>query len=293
MKTTALVCAAMALLAALALPVGMTAQAAHGRPHQYHHYQLIDVGTFGGPNSSYTLPSPETRLLSNSAMAVGGADTSTPDAASCWNFDCYLSYGFKWQDGVTHKLDALPGFNSSFTYWVNDNGLVAGGSENGIDPLTGNTALEAILWGKDGALTDLGTLGGNASAANTVNNRGQVAGEALNTIPDPYTSDSLTFYLGGATQVHAFRWSKSQGMLDLGTLGGTDSAAFFINERGQIAGWSFTNSTPNPVLDGCSYWQQNIPTQDPFFWEDGKMIDLGTLGGTCGRAESLNSKENL
>ena len=282
---------AVALFTMLALPLHLAAQDAAKlpHPHHYHHYQLIDVGTFGGPNSSYTLPSPETRLLSNSGMAVGGADTPTSDPASCWNFDCYLSYGFKWQDGVAHKLDALPGFNSSFTYWVNDNGLVAGGSENGIDPLTGNTAYEAILWGKDGALTDLGTLGGNASSANAVNNRGQVAGQALNTILDSYTSNYLTFFLAGATQVHAFRWSKSQGMLDLGTLGGTDSAAFLINERGQIAGWSFTNSTPNPVQDACSFWSQNIPTQDPFFWESGKMIDLGTLGGTCGRAESLNN----
>jgi probable HAF family extracellular repeat protein len=82
--------------------------------------------------------------------------------------------------------------------------------------------------------------------------------------------------------VHAFRWTKSQGMLDLGTLGGTDSAAFLINERGQIAGLSFTNTTVNSTT--------GLPTLDPFIWENGTMLDLGTLGGTFGRTFSLNNR---
>jgi probable HAF family extracellular repeat protein len=282
---------AMTLLA-VAGPVSLAAQdKAKQDHHQYHHYQLIDMGTFGGPNSSFLLP-PAVRLLNNSGAEVGSADTSTPDPLCVqFNFDCYVSSAFRWQDGVVSNLGALPGSNSSLPAWVNDNGLVAGQSENGIDPLTGGYAVEAILWGKDGGLSDLGTLGGNQSYANAVNNRGQVAGAALNTIPDPYTSNVSNFYLTGATQVHAFRWTESQGMQDLGTLGsGADSAALLINKRGQIAGWSFTNTTPNPLLDDCSLFNQNLPTEDPFLWDDGKMIDLGTLGGTCGRAYSLNNR---
>jgi probable HAF family extracellular repeat protein len=71
-------------------------------------------------------------------------------------------------------------------------------------------------------------------------------------------------------------------MQDLGTLGGTDSAAFSINERGQIAGMSFTNTTVNPAT--------GVPTLDPFLWENGKMLDLGTLGGTFGVAFALNNR---
>jgi probable HAF family extracellular repeat protein len=273
----------------VAIPVSLSAQDL-AKPDQpgHHHYQLIDIGTFGGPNSSFGLPAPEVRLLNNSGVAVGGADTPTPDPLCIFfNFDCYVSSAFKWQNGDASNLGALPGSNSSLALWVNDNGVVAGISGNGIDPLTGSPALEAVLWGKDNSMIDLGTFGGNDSIANAVNNRGQVAGVALNTIPDPYTG---SFFLPGATQAHAFRWTTSQGMLDLGTLGGTDSAAFLINERGQTAGWSFTNSTPNPVPDVCSAFQQNLPTMDPFLWDDGKMIDLGTLGGTCGRALSLNNR---
>ena len=275
---------ALTLFAALTVIAPLAAQdnAKHNQPHQYHHYQLIDIGTFGGPNSSFVGNPPEVRLLNNSGAAVGGADTPTSDP-SCigFNFDCYLSYGFKWQDGVAHELGALPGSNSSFAVWVSDGGQVAGLSQNGIDPLTGGPAFEAILWGQADSLTDLGTLGGNQSIANAVSNRGQVAGVALNTIPDAFTSTGL-FFVAGATQAHAFRWTKSHGMLDLGTLGGTDSAAFLINERGQIAGWSFTNTTVNPTT--------GLPTLDPFFWENGTMLDLGTLGGTIGQPNGLNNR---
>jgi probable HAF family extracellular repeat protein len=268
-------------LFAVAVPASLVAQdkAKEHHTHRYHHYQLVDVGTFGGPNSSYLqpLPGPGGRLLNNSGTAVGSGDTATPDPYCIFfNFDCYVAYGFKWHDGIANELGALPGFNglnSATGSWVSDSGLTVGISENGLDPLTGGPAVEAVLWGTDNSLTDLGTLGGNESSANAVNSRGQVAGGALNTIPDPYTGN---FYVGGATQVHAFRWTKSRGMQDLGTLGGTDSAAFSINERGQIAGMSFTNTTVNPAT--------GVPTLDPFLWENGKMMDLGTLGGTFGVA---------
>jgi len=283
-------------LFALAMPVSLAAQnkTKSDHHHQYHHYQLVDVGTFGGPNSSYLQGFPTGRLLNSSGTAVGSADTPTPDPyCASFNFDCYVGPGFKWQNGVTSALSALPGFNglnSATGLWVSDSGLTVGVSENGIDPLTGAFAIEAVLWGTDNSLTDLGTLGGNQSSANAVNSRGQVAGGALNTIPDPYTNFFLPVGVTGETQVHAFRWTKSRGMEDMGTLGGTDSAAFAINDRGQIAGWSFTNTTPNPVVTTCGGSTVNVPTEDPFLWENGKMIDLGTLGGTCGQAWALNNR---
>ena len=70
----------LTLFAALALPLHLAAQntAKPSHHHKYHHYQIVDPGTFGGPNSSYLQGFPEGRLLNNSGTAVGSADTPLP-----------------------------------------------------------------------------------------------------------------------------------------------------------------------------------------------------------------------
>jgi probable HAF family extracellular repeat protein len=154
---------------------------------------------------------------------------------------------------------------------------VAGFSTNAeIDPLTGYREIHATRW-QYGEVLDLGTLGGNESYANFINDRGQITGAALNAIPDAFTNELFI----GATQVHAFLWEHGS-MQDLGTLGGPDSIAYYINERGEIAGQSFTNDIANETT--------GIPTLDPFLWHHGTMLDLGTLGGTWGNPEALNNR---
>src|SRR5262249_25731679 len=90
------------------------------------------------------------------------------------------------------------------------------------------------------------------------------------------------------TQMRAFLWDKHNGMQDLGTLGGPDAWAGLVNERGQVAGISYTSFTPNANNGTCA---PNVPGQDPFFWEkDTGMIDIGTFGGTCGITNALNNR---
>jgi len=275
---------AITLWVSVALSVPLTAQ---DEPlnHQHHHYQLIDMGTFGGPSSwlattnQVTSPGAINQVLNNRGTVVGWGDTSTPDpfAPNCFNFDCFLPFAFQWQKGVVTDLGVLPGGDASEGVWISDNGLITGSATNGVvDPLVPVIQeTRAVLW-KDGGAIDLGTLGGYESGATSVNDRGQVVGVATNTIPEP-----LPFSFLG-TQIRAFLWQDGA-MRDLGTLGsGNDAFAEFVNERGQVAGWSFINTTINPTT--------GLPTFEPFLWEHGTMQDLGTLGGTMGFPYALNNR---
>jgi probable HAF family extracellular repeat protein len=275
------------LFVALAIP--LAAQGNHNH-HKQHHYHLIDLGTFGGPSSylatsnGVTSPGAVNQVLNNQGTVVGWGDTSTPDpfAPNCFNPfppDCFLPLAFRWQEGVLTDLGVLPGGDASTTTWISDTGLIAGQARIGlIDPRFGFPEWRAVLW-KAGQIIDLGTLGGNESSAFSVNNRGQVVGFSTSTIPDPFS------FLG--TQLRAFLWQHGA-MQDLGTLGGPEAWALFVNERGQVAGFSMTDSTPNSVTDACG---TNVPTTDPFIWDkEHGMTDLGTLGGTCGSPYGLNNR---
>jgi probable HAF family extracellular repeat protein len=272
---------AMTLFATLTMPFPLVAQNGQDRTQGHHRYKLIDLGTFGGPNAYYESDPPEV-IINARGVVAASADTTTPDPY-CINSSCYVTHAFLWHNGIRTELDSLPGGSNSFTYSINASGQTVGEAENGsVDPLTGSPEFVAVLWKK--GISTLGTLGGNQSAANAINDRGQVVGVALNAVPDPLSNAFSLLYLfaPAATQAHAFLWTNAEGMQDLGTLGGPDSTAAFVNERGQIAGQSYTNATINPAT--------STPTQDPFFWENGKMVDIGTLGGTFGISEGMNNR---
>jgi probable HAF family extracellular repeat protein len=286
---------AMTLFAALAIPLQVSAQDNQDHQHKHHHYQVVDVGTFGGP-ASFVAETIEfvsaTGELSKAGVVVGGSTTSIPTTATSNPLLCGGIAGgipdvfhvFGWQSGVVSDLGALAGAtNCSVAGAISSKGVVVGASENGeIDPQTGFNQSRAVRW-VNSEISDLGSFGGNQNGASAINNRGQIVGFSLNATPDPYSV--FDFLLVGVfpnngTQTRAFLWDHGT-MQDLGTLGGPDALAYLINERGQIAGQSYTNSIPNPVT--------GFPTFDPFLWEKGTMVDLGTLGGTYGFPLALNN----
>jgi probable HAF family extracellular repeat protein len=296
-----------AALISLAIPAWAGAQDAvqHHRP-EHHHYKVVEMGTFGGPTSSIDAPGHPpifffNQILTRSGAMLAGADTPTPDPdefAGPW-----VNYAFRWDDGVQANLGVLPQSPklgaqapcytcpwSTVAFWIADSGFVAGQSlYNAVDPLTGSPASLAVLW-KHGRIVNLGTLGGFESGAAAVNRRGDVVGAALNATPESFSPRipySKFFIYGYGTESHAFRWRNGT-MRDLGTLGGPDSAAFFVNEQGQVAGSSDVDFVPNLGT--------GRPTIHPFLWERGRMHDLiadappGMFGGTYGIAAWLNER---
>ena len=307
--------AVVVLVAALASPVGLAAQ-------QHHHYKLIDIGTFGGPQS-YIYGSFDNipfQGLNNAGAVAGWAYTASTDpfaAVNCFNppasnGSCYTSRAFVWQPGFTSPfaLYNLPKGGSTAANWISANGLVVGASQNGeTDPLSPEYPdAHAVLWRGPHPI-DLGTLpispddpgGGYFSAAHSVNSRGQVVGYALNTVSDPNSLAVLGAWYDiyepvYPYQTRAFLWEGGV-MKDLGTLEkGQDAMAFAINEAGQVIGVSYTDTQLSPNVTSCSWTfgtssPQPLPPVAPFLYEDGHMINLGSFGfgGTCGWPRWINN----
>src|SRR6266849_4209352 len=176
---------------------------------------MVDLGSLGGTTSVAIAVSASGQVVGNSFI--------TGDTAI---------HAFSWTaGGGMVDLGTLGGTFSGASA-VNASGQVVGASA-----ISGDAATHAFSWTSGGGMVDLGTLGGTNSFLTIrgsafegngggVNNRGQVVGESS---------------ISGDTPLHAFSWTSGGGMVDLGTLGGTDSVPFAVNGSGQVVGESRTS----------------------------------------------------
>jgi probable HAF family extracellular repeat protein len=133
-------------------------------------------------------------------------------------------------------------------------------------------------------VVELGTLGGTASGANAINDRGWAMGLAN---------------LPGDATAHATVWIYGK-TYDLGTLGGPNSAVGWPavkNNHGVIVGVSDT-ADDNPLHEVWSCALAFFPTPSGkncrgFVWKDGKMRALPTLGGYNGVATGVNNRGQI
>ena len=232
----------------------------------------IDLGTLGGN---------ETRAYAaNGARVVGASQTGDGTI-----------HAFKYENGALTDLGTLGG-STSWAFAVNSAGAVTGSAS-----LPDDVAVHAFLWTEEIGMLDLGTLGGTYSRASGINEAGQVSGwsQVAGDISyhaflwDPITGMNDLGTFGGDTSFaydvgaivcgeaatvdgarHAFVTSNG-GLIDLGTLGGTYSAAINCSDPSGRFALGESSVSDDSATHAVS-------------WSDRVITDLGTLGGTESRA---------
>jgi probable HAF family extracellular repeat protein len=234
------------------------------------------VATWGLASDTEGLALPVTNgggaSISDTAAIAGTGD---PDSSGIFQ-------AFVWQPGTGVQWLGSLGGELSAASGVNDAGNVVGYSYNAA------YSQHAFLWTRAGGMQDLtpsltNTSGGTAVAINTLN---QVVGYyfpdgADNTLGFLWTQangfqslgvpGTLAFAINDSQMIvgqslfvngnaHAFSWTPTTGVKDLGTLGGSESSALSVNNKGWIVGTSMTTSTKN-MLHGF-LWTPTAGMQD-------------------------------
>jgi len=221
-------------------------------------YRVLDLGTLGG-SLSIAFGLNDRGVVEGFSTALGNAPV----------------HAFVWRDGIMTDLGTLGGPNSQSFFGPNERGQAAGVSElstpdpNGEDFCGFGTHLVCLpfLW-RSGIMQPLPLLGGNNGQANDVNNRGEAAGWAETADADPTCP---------APQVLQFRpavWRRGK-VYKLPTFAGDeDGIAYTVNDKGLAVGGSGSCATFDLAYGAP------LQPQHALLWEGGRVINLGSLGGT-------------
>jgi len=219
-------------------------------------YHLTDLGSIN--------TNPQTGQTISHAAGINNAGQVTGHSYSGSDI-----HAVRFTNGVVEDLGAIPGGDRSYGLGINDSGQVVGDSQ--YDSVNGCCRHAALF--SNGTVTDLGFLPGwgNYSRAHGINQAGEVVG---------YSSSDNPTASPSPTRTRAFIWDATNGMRDLGTLGGAGySKALSINNSGLVTGEART------ATGGGSH---------AFIWDaTAGMRDIGTIAGDFSVGNSINANGHV
>jgi len=256
------------------------------RPFAWHRGAIRQLPTLGGNNGTVEPPNrrgqipgvAETNAIDPSCPVTPAVNGTGPQVLQ---FEPVI---WDTNTGTVRQLPLPAGDTMGMALWVNDIGQAVGGTGTCANTLVPPFAIgeHAVLWDKNGTVHDLGNLGGSANpkvlgAGNVafgINDKGQVTGISV---------------LSDGVNSHAFLWTASNGMQDLGTLAGDNiSGGLGINDVGDVAGASISGPDPLAGVPKAVVWHNGaitdlntvVPADTPLFLLTAFMInDAGQVAG--------------